>query len=139
MNVATGTRRQLPQMKKQNPNQPEVNAAFKAAMKESRSDGEAFTQKKSATVSLACIAKLKNESGEYVALKDEQRDIISAMFYPTVEIRMKVIEATLKAAGVELDVNTTVLIKPLLNPSAVQKKLEEKDDPEKKGFADFLD
>ena len=125
-------------MKKQNSNQVAVNAAFKENMNKVRADGGIFTQKKAATVALPTLSKLKTDDDTEITLSAEQKDIITAMFYPTVEGRMKVIESVLKTASVELDANTMVLIKPLLNPAGVQKKLEDLENPENKGFEDFL-
>ena len=125
-------------MKKQNSNQVAVNAAFKENMNKVRADGGIFTQKKAATVALPTLSKLKTDDDTEITLSAEQKDIITAMFYPTVEWRMKVIESVLKTASVELDANTMVLIKPLLNPAGVQKKLEDLENPENKNFEDFL-
>jgi hypothetical protein len=121
----------------ENSNQVEVNAAFKDEMKEAQADG-LFTQKRAAAAALAATSKLHKDDGGYSDLATERKDILTAMYYPTNEVQMRVIEATLKSAGVTLDETTRALLRALLNPAGVEEKLKQMKKPERKTLRDFL-
>lgn len=110
----------------QNKNQQAVIAAYSASLKAVRSGGTKLTQEKSATVALATIDALHNDQGKPLSLTPDQRNTLKVLFHPKPDIRLKVIEATLKAAGCTMDGMTREMLDMLLTPASFDKKMEER-------------
>jgi hypothetical protein len=89
-------------------------------------------------VARAAISKLKKPDGTYYEPSAEDTDVLTIVFHQTSDVRLRVIAATLKKGGVELDETTKSLLRQLFNPAAVEEKLKAMKNPQKKTLRDFL-
>jgi hypothetical protein len=113
-------------------------AACKVALKKARAGGAELTQEKAAEVAMATISAFEKKDGTPISLTDRQKDIVNAMFYPTIGVRVRVLQHTLDEAKSELDATMAGLLKPLLTPTALEKKLKAIENPETINWSEMV-
>lgn len=97
-----------------------------------------WTAEKSATVITAALQSIRDAKNKPLNLSDEEQKVVKNVFVPTVPGRVETIRYVLSQHGVALEPEAEAFVRQFLNPTKVQKDIDNAASRPKRTIADLI-